>query len=288
MATIITNQATINYKFGTVSASAVSNITSAAIVGSFEIEKTSLNNTYRIGENITYIITLKNNGSVLDELSVTDDLGSFEFNNLSLKALDFVGPAELFINGNFISTLIPVVDFNGITFKINNFPAGGTAQIIYLAKPNAYAGICCGDEIENSVTAECNCPCNNLPLSTSNVLIAECFADVRIAKSVCPNPIVCGDEITYMFDITNYGNIDATDVVLTDTFEPPLTDLKVYLDAVELSENDYTYVNGTLTIPSPDGELDLTIAAATCERDPQTGETSLDPGNTKIIVMGKI
>ena len=287
MATIITNQATLNYRFGTVSASTVSNITSAVIGGSYEIEKTSINNSYRIGENITYVITLKNNGGALENITVADDLGGFIFNSNYLKPLDYVGPADLFINGNLVSSITPAEDENGITFEIGNIPAGGIAQIIYQAKPNAYAGICCGDEIINTATTECNCPCNPT-VGASHTLTAECYADVRITKSVCPNPIVCGGEITYVFDITNYGNIAATDVVLTDIFNPPLSDIKVYFDGVELSENDYDYVNGELTIPEPDSDVNLTIPAATCVRDPQTGEVSQEPGKIQMIVNGRL
>ena len=35
-----------------------------------------------------------------------------------------------------------------------------------------------------------------------------------------PNPIADGDTITYTFTIHNYGNTPATDVVLTDRFDP--------------------------------------------------------------------
>ncbi|MBE6692248.1 MAG: DUF11 domain-containing protein [Ruminococcaceae bacterium] len=287
MATIITNQATLNYRYGGVSASTVSNITSAVFGASLDIEKTSLNESYRVGEGLTYIITLNNSGAALDEVTVSDNLGSYNFNGTILTPLTYTGPARLFVNGVFVSELTPEIDENEIIFFIENLPANANAQIVYQATPNQFANRCCGDFITNTATAECNCPCN-IPASSSNTLTADCFADVRIVKSVCPNPIICGEEVTYIFDISNYGNIPATDVVLTDTFNPPLTDITVSLNVNPLSPLDYSYINGTLTIPSEDSSLDLTVPAATCVQNPQTGEITIVPGNIQIVVSGNI
>ncbi len=287
MATIITNQATLNYRFGSVSTSTVSNITAAVIEGSFDLEKTALNESYRAGQNITYFINVSNNGPVLENLTVDDNLGSYEFGELILTPLDYVGPARLFINGAFVSNLTPIAEENGITFLISSIPAGGNAQIIYQAKTNEFAGCCCGCEITNTVSAECDCTCNT-PAVASNTIIADCFADLRIVKSVCPNPIVCGENISYVFDITNYGNIPATDVVLTDVFTPPLTDLTVIFNGEEIPATDYSYVVGVLTIPGEGSSLDLTVPASTCEQDPATGVITATPGKIQIIVSGTI
>ena len=287
MATIITNQATLNYKYGSVSASSVSNITSARIGGSFGIEKTSLNNSYRVGQNLTYIITFNNSGAALENVTVVDDLGSYEFNNNTVTPLDFVGPAQLFINGTFSANLTPILIENGVSFLINSLPAGANAQIIYQARPNEFAGPCCECTITNTVSAQCDCPCNT-PATASHTVLGECYADVRIAKSVCPNPIVCGEAVTYVFDISNYGNIPATDVVLIDTFTPPLTDLTILLNGVEIDASDYSYNNGILTIPGEGSTLDLTIPAATSNQNPNTGEFTIIPGKIQIIVTGNL
>ncbi len=287
MATIITNQATLNYKYGSVSASTVSNITSAVFGSSLDIDKTSLNESYRVGQSVTYIISLENSGSALDDITVSDNLGSYTFNGRILTPLTYTGPARLFVNGVFVSELTPEIEANEISFFIDNLPANSNAQIVYQATPNQYARRCCGDSITNTATSECDCPCN-IPASASYTLCADCFADVRIVKSVCPNPVICGEEITYIFDISNYGNIPATDVVLTDTFNPPLTDIIVSLNGTPLSQSDYSYINGTLTIPSANSSLDLTVPAATCVQNPQTGEITVVPGNIQIVVSGNI
>ena len=287
MATIITNQATLNYKYGRTSVSTVSNVTSATIGGSFEIEKTSLNSNYRIGQNLTYIVSFNNNGPALENITVSDDLGSYQFNNITLTPLNFVGPAQLFINGVFSENLTPIFIDNGISFFIDNLPTNANAQIIYQAVPNEFADSGCQSEITNTVTAQCECPCNT-PATASHTISGECYADVRIAKSICPNPIICGEAVTYVFDISNYGNIPATDVVLTDTFTPPLTNLIVTLNGVELSQPDYSYNNGVLTIPGEDSTLDLTVPAATSNQNPNTGEYTVIPGKIQIIVKGNL
>ena len=287
MATIITNQATLNYRFGTATASTVSNITSAAIGGSTEIVKTSLNQSYRSNENITYIINVANSGSPIENITISDNLGSYTTNGNIYTPLTFSGNAQLFINGIENNNFEINETENGIEFVIDNIPTNGNAQIIYQATVNEYAPICCGGSITNTVISNCQCICGGTA-EDSHTINAECYADVRISKSVCPNPIKCGEEITYIFDIYNYGNIDATDIVLTDTFTPPLTDIVVSLDGTVIPNTEYSYFNGVLTLPTVENEFEITVPAASCTRNTETGLYIVTPGHIQIIVTGNI
>lgn len=289
MATIITNRATVNYRFGTSTASAVSNVTSTILNGILDINKTSLSEQYRIGQEVTYIITLTNNGdSVSEDITVVDNLGTYAFNGTNVTPLTYIGPAQLFINGVFDTVLTPTVNAASVVFDINSIPAGGSAQIIYIVRVNSFANSTVGSVITNTATADndCGCPCDE-PVSDSYTITAEEFADLRIVKSVCPNPVICGGELTYVIDLYNYGNIPATEVVLTDTFDPALADLSVTVDGVTVPESDYTYINGTLTLPDGDGN-EIIVPAAEFVRNPATGAYEAVPGHVQIVVSGTV
>ncbi len=289
MATIITNRATVNYRYGTVEASAVSNVTSTVLNGLLDIQKSSLTEQYRIGQEVTYIITLTNNGdSALNDITVIDNLGTFSVNGSSVTPLTYIGTARLFINGAFDSVLTPTVGAMSIVFNVERLPAGANAQIIYIARVNRYADITSGATITNTATADndCDCPCDE-PTSDSYTITAEEFADLRIVKSVCPNPVVCGGELRYVIDLYNYGNIAATDVVLTDTFEPALADISLTVDGVLIPETDYSYIAGKLTLPNSAGD-EITVPAAEFVRNAMTGAIEAVPGHIQIIVRGTV
>lgn len=289
MATLISNQATISYRFGTRAANAVSNIASTVLSSALDIDKTSLSEQYRIGQSLTYIITVTNNGNEdSGAINVSDDLGTFTQNGTEITPLTYVGPARLFINGSFDSVINPDVNENDIQFEIENIPANGNAQIIYLASVNSFASGETGSEITNTATASraCDCPCDQ-NVSDSNTIILEAFADIRIVKSVCPNPVICGGELTFVFDIFNYGNVEATEVVLTDTFVPPLTDITVTVDGIVIPESQYRYVNGVLTLPNAIGD-EITVPAAEFVRSPINGVVTVTPGKIQITVSGNV
>ena len=287
MATIIRNQATLNYRYGTATASTMSNVTSTVLGSGLTISKTSLTEEYRVGQNVTYIISITNMGSATGGVTVRDNLGTYTLSGNEYTPLTYVGPARLFINGVFDSVITPTSGTGNVTFEIPSIPAGGNAQILYQARVNEYASGESDATITNTVTADCNCPCD-VPVTDSHTITTEDYADVRIVKSVCPNPVICEEEITYIFDIYNYGNIPATEVVLTDTFTPPLTDITVTLDGVVIPETEYSYVNGVLALPATDSEFEITVPAATFARNPQTGSYVVTPGHIQIIVTGNI
>lgn len=289
MATIITNRATVNYRFGTQTASAVSNVTSTVLNGILSISKTSLSEQYRIGQEITYIVTLTNNSdSVIRNITIVDNLGTYMLNGNSFTPLTYIGPAQLFINGVFDSIITPTAGAMSVVFDVENIPVGGNAQIIYLARVNGFADGESGSAITNTATADndCECSCDE-PISDSHTLTAEDFADLRIVKSVCPNPVVCGGELRYVIDLYNYGNIPATDVILTDTFEPALSDLSLTVNGEAIPETDYSYVGGRLTLPSDEGS-EITVPAAAFARNTVTGAIEIIPGHIQITVTGII
>lgn len=287
MAQIITNQASIAYRYNNQSASAVSNIASAVLNDTLSVEKVSLESTYRPGEEITYVITVTNGGSsALAGVSVTDDLGAYTVGGQTVTPLTYTGPAIFFIDGVYNGNVTPTVTADGISFGPTTLGAGAVAQVIYKATVNNFAPITEGGEITNTVTA--TAAGNNTPISDSNTITADSFADVTITKTMAPSDVSEGDALTYTFVISNYGNAEATDIVLTDAFDPAPQNITVQVNGTVVPATDYEYANGVLTLPTTPGATELSLPPATITQDPATGEVIVTPSTLTVTVTGII
>ena len=98
------------------------------------------------------------------------------------------------------------------------------------------------------------------------------------------------DRVTYTFVITNTGNtpVIATDnAVITDTFDPILTNLVVTYNGTAWTEGtEYTYNAATGAFATVAGNV--TVPAATYTQDPVTGIYTVTPGVATLVVTGTI
>ena len=62
----ITNQANLSFRYGNATGSAVSNIATATLLDPLSVEKTSVDVTYRADDRLTYVLSLQNNGDVVE------------------------------------------------------------------------------------------------------------------------------------------------------------------------------------------------------------------------------
>ncbi|MBQ0010891.1 MAG: hypothetical protein KBS76_07325 [Ruminococcus sp.] len=284
---IITNQASVSYAYGERTARALSNVAETVLVDPVTVTKRALGTTYRAGDEVTYILTARNGTAApITDLTVTDDLGTFTSGGVTVTPLSYIGPAYLYINGTFVNELTPTVRTDSITFTLPTVPVGANVMIVYKARINEYAPLAQANEIDN--TAMFESPALRLSQMAQGAIQTESYADVRIVKTMTPNPVSDGGRLTYILTISNYGNEDATDVTLTDTFTPAPTGITVSVDGVTVPPALYSYTGGTLTLPAACSSQESTIPAATYTRDPATGVYTVNPGTVTVTVTGTI
>lgn len=288
MATTITNQARLQFTYGTTTGTASSNIASTVVQGPLTADKSVLEDTYRAGDELTYMINVTNNGpTALTAVTVIDDLGAYEVTpTLSRMPLRYKDPTHLYINGVFSSTLTPVQTDDGVTFTIPSLAAGANAMLIYKAQISDAALLEAGAEIVNTATITATGVSE--PLTVSETVDVEAYADVSIIKAMSPNPVTDGGTLTYTFTIQNYGNTEATDVVFSDSFTPSPDPITVMVAGTTVAPANYSYTGGLLTLPATGSPYSLTIPAATFTQDTTTGEVAVNPGIVSIVVTGTL
>ena len=287
MATI-ENFATVRYTSGGVETVRVSNLAEVQLESSALLTKTPLSPVYGEEDTLTYILSIQNTSAgALTNLRVEDNLGTFPFGTTELTPLTYAGNAILLINGQNATAELTVdssVD-GALVFTVASIPAGATANIVYNARINEFAPLELDSTIVNTATLSADAEC--VAGEASATVTALGGANVSVLKSMSPNPVVCGEVLTYTIRIYNYGNAPAENVQLTDVFDPAPENITITRNGVAFPATDFTYENGVLTLPSDTATAD-TVPAATFTRNPQTGEVTVTPGVVEYIITGRI
>ncbi len=291
MSTTIQNQASITYLSNGNSETATSNIATTQIESNLEITITCLESSYQANDYLTYTITVKNIGSTTYTNPVINhNLGTYFYtpvgliSSISVSPLTYIGPSQYYQNGLYLGNIIPVVSANNVQYSLSTIEPNTIINIIAKYQVNDYAEL----EVGSSITAIASATATNLAEMISDQCttpVAE-YTDVTIIKHMCPNPIVEGADISYFFNLSNSGNIEATNLVLTDTFDPaPPAIGSVTLNGSLLDSSLYSYTAGTLTLPSTATTFTITIPAAVFTQD-STGLVTTIPGTSEIVVVG--
>ena len=253
-----TNQAQLRYGNSVTN----SNIAVGEILEVLSISKTAVKNTYHPGGTVTYIISIINSGTApITGLTLTDDLGAYAFSTTSLTPLTYLdNTVKYYTNGTLQAapavTAGPPLIFSGLTV-----PANGNLTLVYETAVNQYAPLTNESFITNTVTA-----------SGDGITVTE------------------NGSLTYTFLIQNEGNVpanEATAVIVTDTFNPILSNLTVTFNGSTWTEGeDYTYDKTTGTFATGAGKV--TVPAATFTVNETTGEWSSNPGFSTLTITGTV
>ncbi len=279
---VFSNQATLSYNGNTTN----SNIAFGELLDVLAISKTAVETTYSTGDVLTYVVTIRNTGTTaVTGVNLSDNLGGTVFDTGTVYPLTAdPDTVRLIIDGVLQPT--PTVSAGPPLTVIGlSIPAGASAVLVYQATVNGFANPGTGGTLQNTVTATGGGL--TAPIAAAATLTALDEPVLTINKSINPTQVVDNDRVTYTFVIQNTGTSPVTadgDLIITDTFNPILTDLAVTLNGTPFTS--YTYTEETGLFSTTSGAI--TVPAATVTQDPTTGVFTVTPGTTTLTVTGTI
>ena len=283
-----TNKATLSFNGGSVD----SNTVTGEILEVLSAEKNAITDSYSPGEELTYVISMRNTGpTALTGLSLTDDLGAYSFgpegSSVTLYPLNYVaGSAAYYVNGVLQSapavTAGPPLTFSGLSV-----PAGGSAVLIYKASVTGFAPPQSGSLITNTATISGGGL--SAPVTVTETVSAAAEPELSITKSLCPATVTENGQLSYTFTIQNTGNTPAVatdDLVVSDSFQPILENLSVSYNGVTWAEGvNYTYDASTSAFATLPGQITVPAASYTQNAD---GSFTTVPGVSTLVVTGTV
>lgn len=217
MAITINNSANISYRYGTLNDAALSNIVTTSLAENYSLsaEKSSRNSSWRPSENLTFDLSITNEGAEpIYAVSIQDDLGGTE------RLLNYVeGSAKMFRNDALVD--VTPTSTSPLTLVVPEaLEAGETVIFSYVARVRSDIA---DDvtEITNEVTvvghetSETGDTVTVTPNPSVTLPLAE-YAEVTIEKGVDKDNVSVGEELIYTFRLENSGNVEATNIVITD------------------------------------------------------------------------
>ena len=280
------NQATLSYNGNVTN----SNVVTGEFLEVLSVTKTAVQDDYVANDDITYVISIVNSGTTaFTGPTLTDDLGAYPFGDGELVPLDYVeGSVRYYVNG--VLQAAPAVTTTDDQLVISgiNVPAGGNAMIIYEVDANEFAPLGVDDSITNEVTVTGGGISTDV--TAEETINTEDRAVLTISKSLSPTTVAENGQLTYTFVIQNSGNTPAVatdDVIVTDTFDPILSNITVTFNGEVWTEGvEYTYDETTGEFATIPGQI--TVPAATYTQDEETGVWITNPGVAVLTVTGTV
>lgn len=279
-----TNQARLAYNNSVTN----SNIAVGEILEVLSAAKTAVREEYGQNDTVTYIISIVNSGTTaLSGISVSDNLGAYAVGAQQVTPLTYTAGTIRYYSDGVLQgaptvTAGPPLVISGLTV-----PAGGSVLLVYEARVNQFAPLGTDAAITNQAVISGT---GVTPVTVTETVTAESEPVLSITKSVSPVPVTENGTLTYTFLIQNTGSAEAdaaAAAVITDTFNPILTNLSVTFNGAAWSEGtNYTYSELDGTFATIAGQV--TVPAATYAQDPTTGVWSINPGVSTLVISGTV
>lgn len=280
-----TNQATLSYNGTT----ANSNIVTGEVTQVISMDKNAVSATYRPGDEVTYVVTLRNAGTTaFSNLTLSDNLGAYTFGTGTLTPMAYTGDAVLYYVNGVLQSSPTVTAGPPLTVSGLSIPAGGDIAVVYRARLNEFAPLGADASVTNTVTLTGTDLTTAITASETIKMATD--PALTITKAVSPATVPENGTLTYTFTITNTGATTAgatADIVFSDQFNPILSNISVTLNgAAWAATGNYTYDTSTGVFTTTAGRL--TVPAATYTQDAATGAWSVTPGVTTLVISGTV
>lgn len=279
-----TNQAQLRYG----NSIANSNIAVGELLEVLSASKTAVRKTYGQNDTVTYVITIVNAGATaLGGITITDNLGAYSFGEGTLVPLTYIADTVKYYVNGVLQTAPAVTGTPSLVISGLTVPANGDITVVYEAEVNALAPMDATGTITNTAVVSGS---GITPITVTETIRTESEPILTITKSVSPVPVTENGTLTYTFLIQNAGSAPAdaaTGAVITDTFNPRLSNLSVTFNGTAWTETtNYTYDETTGEFATIVGQI--TVPAATYTQDSETGVWVANPGVSTLVVKGTI
>ncbi len=292
MSSQISNTTSISFEYGSQkSAHVIKDATATAMMSkSIDVSLISLEKDYYVGEYITYLIAIKNNGIKTSPITLKSNLGTYKKDlngkNNNITPLSYSEASYLYINGILKNQITPKTKPDGIIFNLPAMNEKSNFLVVYKTKVNRFAPLSLNSKIKTTVSLEFSESQNFL--ETSHTIEVAEKADLKICKNIIPPVFSQGESISYNIAIYNYGNTVAENIKVTDNFDPSPTLTNITINEKEISPSDYSYLNGTFNLPTYGSDLSISVPCAEFKTDSTSGSISIQPSITNIAVCGII
>ncbi len=201
-----------------------------------DLDVTSATNaaTYNAGQNVTYTLTVTNNGPAqADNVVVTNDVPNF---------LTFTSQNVTATGGT-----VTVTSNSSGELQVNypNIPSGESRTITLVAVAPATQAAATGVNSSVTVTGVGLDSDNTNNSDTSTFDLAR-LATLTLTKTDTPDPAVVGQALSYQILVTNTGPSTATNVQVRDTLPTGLT-----FNTVSSTVGTATHSNGLISLDLP-------------------------------------
>ena len=183
------------------------------------------------GQNITYTINVTNFGdTAAANVTLTDAVPA------GTTFVSFAEPA------GWVSVEPAVGGTGTITSTNATLAAGATATftLVVATSPSTANGTVVSNTASAATTSPDTAPGNNSDTETTQVIVN---ADLLVNKTDSPDPVIAGENITYVVGVTNLGPSDAQNVTMTDVVPPGTT----FAGFISISQGIGTFAGGLIT-----------------------------------------